>query len=149
MRKYLCMAAFAVAVFSCQQEELVEAQQEGQSVEPVRLVQVVNGSQLMEVGVLATRSVEAGDYLLQFDSEATYQSFLDRLKGMSHKERMELVERYGLVSLQEMAAMADRELEQIGAEAANEAEFKAAYERYKAKYEGVLVDNKYDETDLC
>lgn len=46
---------------------------------------------------------------------------------MSHQERIELTDSLGIKSLQEIAKIADVELDSIGAEASSESDFRRMY----------------------
>lgn len=67
---------------------------------------------------------------------------------MTHEERLSYVKSYGLISLQQLAEIADDELEIIGSEANSETEFRELYDSYTKKYEGFLINNQYDTSDL-
>lgn len=147
MKKFIYVFIASLAVVSCQNEDLVT---ENSSVEKakVQLVQVTDKGEILPVGN-RTRAVNAdGSYVLQFDSKATYEATIKQLEYMSAKEKLAFAESYGLQSLQQLAVMADEELEQIGTEASSEADFKEKYEAYKAKYANVLITNPYDASDL-
>lgn len=145
MKKLLFMAAISLVAYSCQQEDLV-------TIEPsanTNLIRLVN----IDEGVISateanTRSLNADKLALQFNSETTYQSFLNQLKEMTHEERLSYVKSYGLISLQQLAEIADDELEIIGSEANSETEFRELYDLYTKKYEGFLINNQYDTSNL-
>lgn len=96
MKKLLFMAAISLVAYSCQQEDLV-------TIEPsanTNLIRLVN----IDEGVISatganTRSLNADKLALQFNSETTYQSFLNQLKEMTHEERLSYMKSYGLISL--------------------------------------------------
>lgn len=148
MKKKLLTVAIGLAIISCQQEELLPGSEANSNSNRIELVQIIDGTGFAQVDNSSTRSVNEKNLALKFDSEATYQSFLKDLKEKSHKERMEYVKSYGLTSLQELAVTADNELEEFGSTATSEADFRTKYEKYKEKYEGILVSNKYDSEDL-
>lgn len=148
MRKVLLSMATALAIMSCQQEELSVNSDETPNYKSIQLVQIIDGTHIESVNKPATESVDQGEQALRFDSESTYQSFLDRIKNMPSKERIALVQSYGLTSLQEIATIADKELDSIGTTASSETDFRTRYNNYKEKYEEVLISNKYTSEDL-
>ena len=132
---------------SCQNEDLV-TKGAGAVNAKIQLVQVTDNGQFIPVSDGA-RSVDAeASYALQFDSKMTYDAAIKQLETMSDEEKLAFAERYGLQSLQQLAVVADEELEQIGAEATSEADFRKKYEAYKEKYAGILITNPYDSSDL-
>ena len=101
---------------SCQNEDLV-TKGAGAVNAKIQLVQVTDNGQFIPVSDGA-RSVDAeASYALQFDSKMTYDAAIKQLETMSDEEKLAFAERYGLQSLQQLAVVADEELEQIGAEA--------------------------------
>lgn len=148
MKKILLTVAMSLTIISCQQEELISNSNENPNSNKIELVQIINGVDFEQINNLSTRNVGENNLALKFYSEATYQSFLGNIKEKSHKERMEYVKSYGLTSLQELAVIADNELEELGNTAISEADFRTKYEKYKKKYKGILVPNKYDSEDL-
>jgi len=146
MKNFIYVFAASLAMVSCQNEDLVT---ENASVEnaKVQLVQVTDNGQILPVSNLA-RTTHDASYVLQFDSKATYDATIKQLETMSAKEKLSFAESYGLHSLQQLAIVADEELERIGAEASSEADFREKYEVYKAKYANILISNPYDSSDL-
>lgn len=147
MKRFIYVFAASLTMVSCQNEELMP---EKASVEnaKVQLVQMVDNGQFVPVSKEA-RSIDAeASYVLQFDSKTTYDATIQQLEAMSTEEKLAFSESYGLQSLQQLAIMADEELEQIGAEATSEADFRKKYEAYKEKYAGILITNPYDSSDL-
>lgn len=114
----------------------------------VRLVGIIDGTPVAEVSADTRSNTENKELALQFPSETGYQAFLEKLKAMSHQERIELTNNLGLTSLQEIANIADIELETIGKEATSESDFRNKYEQYVEKYNGILISNPYDASDL-
>lgn len=146
-KNFFIMATMSLAIISCQQEELAINSIEEPELNQIQLVEIVNGTEIIPANDVTTRNVSSQNLALQFNSEATYQSFLKELKAMTHKDRINTIKAYGLTSLQELANIADKELEEIWNANDNETDFKKAYEKYKQKYNGVLVSNTYDPTD--
>lgn len=147
MKNFIYVFIASLAMISCQNEDLVT---ENVSVEnaKVQLVQVTDNGQMLPVGNLARTVNSDASYVLQFDSKSTYDVIIKQLGKMSSKEKLAFAESYGLHSLQQLAIVADEELEQIGAEASSEADFREKYEAYKAKYTNILISNPYDSSDL-
>jgi len=147
MKNFIYVFAASLAMVSCQNEDLVT---ENASVEnaKVQLVQVTDNGQIIPTNNVARAIGNGESYALQFDSKATYDATIKQLETMSAKEKLSFAESYGLHSLQQLAIVADEELEQIGAEASSEADFRKKYEAYKAKYTNILISNPYDSSDL-
>lgn len=139
----------SLAFVACQNEEITTQNLSTNIADPkIQLVELVGGNQVVSI-LKETRTVDLNaDYALKFDSKVTYDATLEQLKKMSNEERLAFSKNYGLQSLQELAQVADEELETIGTEAVNEADFRTKYAIYKAKYDGLLVSNMYDSEDL-
>lgn len=148
MRKLLLSMATVLAIISCQQEELPANSTEASNDKSIQLVQIIDSTYIEPVNKLATKSAIEGELALRFDSELTYLAFLDKIKDMPSKERIPFVKSYGLTSLQEIAVIADNELDSIGNTASDEADFRTKYHNYCKKYEGLLTSNKYTAEDL-
>lgn len=147
MRKILSIMAICLAVISCQQEELPMIPEKSVKSNEIQLVEIVNDTYVL-ADAPTTRTSNNKGLALRFDTENTYQSFLEQIKQMSSEERVDFIKSYGLTSLQEIAIIADEELELIGETATSEADFRSKYDDYKEKYEGILIPNKYDSKDL-
>lgn len=147
MKKIVYVFAASLAMIACQNEDLVT---ENSSVEnaKIELVQVTDNGQIVPVGNLARTANPDASYALKFDSQETYDATIKQLESLSDKDKLAFAESYGLQSLQQMAVEADAELEQIGAEATSEADFREKYEAYRAKYADALISNPYDDSDL-
>ena len=78
-----------------------------------------------------TRSSVEGELALQFISESDYQSTITEISHMTAKERLEYVDNF--ISLQKLANEADMELDEIGAVATSEADFRKKYAQYDRK----------------
>lgn len=122
--KFLATMAASLLVLSCQQEELSVPTAENSENYEVRLVGIIDGTPVAEVSADTRSNTENKELALQFPSETGYQAFLEKLKAMSHQERIELTNNLGLTSLQEIANIADIELETIGKEATSESDFR-------------------------
>ncbi len=146
--KVLAMAMANLLVLSCQQEEFNVPVTDSFIDYGVRLVEITDGTHIVETSANTRSNVEGRELALQFPSESVYQAFLEQLKTMSHQERIELTDSLGIKSLQEIAKIADVELDSIGAEASSESDFRSKYNVYVEKYDGVLMANPYDALDL-
>lgn len=147
MKNLMYLFVASLAMVSCQNEDLMT---ENTCMEKTKmqLVQVTDNGQILPVNALSRIANTNASYVLQFDSRSTYATTVKQLETMSAKEKLAFAENYGLQSLQQLAVIADEELEQIGAEASSEVDFREKYEAYKAKYAGVLMTNPYDSNDL-
>lgn len=145
MRKILLLTAILLANISCQEEVIVP--QEGRT-KTMQLVEINKQGEIIPVSETNTRNFtkKEGELALQFATEVDYQSAVSRISTMSKKERLEMTANF--TSLQKLADKADKELEEIGANATSEANFREAYAKYIEKYNGKLITNKYDAEDL-
>lgn len=148
MRKVIYTMLTLLAFVACQNEDIAIQNSTKVIDSKIQLVELIDGNQIVPV-IKGARTVEQNaDYALRFDSKATYNATLEQLEKMSNEERLAFAKNYGLQSLQELAQVADEELETIGTEAVNEVDFRTKYAIYKAKYDGLLVSNMYDSEDL-
>lgn len=146
MKTLFSMAIISLMVFSCQQEELNMPAINQTNNEGIQLVEIVNGSQIVEVQAKTRTSTKESELALQFPSKAIYRAFLEKLKYKTHEERISYIQSLGLTSLQDIAEIADEELDAIW-ESTSDADFMNIYQDYKKKYEGILIANPYDSTD--
>lgn len=147
MKKVIYTILASLAFVACQNEDIT-TQNSGIDIDnsKIQLVQVIDGTQVLP---MKARTADLNvNYALKFDSKAAYDSTLEQLEKMSNEERLAFAKKYGLQSLQELAQIADEELEKIGAEASSEVDFRTKYDEYKKKYEGILISNMYDSEDL-
>ena len=70
------------------------------------------------------------------------------MEKLSRKERLDLTNSLGFSSLQQICDIADEELEVIDSISVDVDDFMERYNAYVAKYEGILVRNPYDDTDM-
>lgn len=146
MKRLFSIAIISLMVFSCQQEELNMPAINQTNNEGIQLVEIVNGSQIIEVQAKTRTSTKESELALQFPSKAIYRAFLEKLKYKTHEERISYIQSLGLTSLQDIAEIADEELDAIW-ESTSDADFMNIYQDYKKKYEGILIANPYDSTD--
>lgn len=99
-------------------------------------------------GASARRTSGKGQLALCFQDEATLEKFKTELSNMSSDEREHTISKYGVANLHTLAAEADKELEEIGTNATSEEDFRARYAEYKQKYDGFLLADPKDSTDL-
>ena len=144
--KLFLYAALGLAVTSCQQENLEELTGSSNSLSPIQVVEIVNDTYAHVGTSPATKSGEKPELALRFDTEATYKGFLNRLSSLNTEERIKLVKSYGFTSLQEIAVIADKELETFF-DTADSNDFIDKYNAYKKKYEGILISNEYNPND--
>lgn len=145
--KVLIMAMAAISMASC--SDSIESQDTPIAETDMPNISTVIISNEKIVSELSTRSTdEKGEKALRFKDYASYISFKSSLENESNSECENIVRKYGVTSLHELAHVADEELEKIGNEAISEQEFHKLYEKYKSKYAGYLITNPYDPTDL-
>lgn len=141
----LLFGAFLL-VLSCSDEENVAGGNPDVANCEVKVVQVSNDGCVKAI----TRSdnVPVENLALQFKSETEFQRFLSIMKKKSHDERIHTIASIGMTSLEELLVMADKELDAIGEQAKDEADFRLKYNRYKDRYKKVFVFNENKDDDL-
>lgn len=148
MKSFLFLTAIALAVISCQDEESNLQVNTTSSLPKVQVVQITNQGEIIPIGDGKTRSSIEGETALQFASEADYQSALTEIGKLETKTKFAYIDSNNFVSLQDIAAKADEDLDEIGNTATNEADFRKKYAQYVEKYSEKLITNKYDSEDL-
>ncbi len=144
MKKLILAMCTASLLFSCADDDSLSttrvplADKSG-----IEIVAVSNGSI-----VQGTRTLENGELALKFDSEASFQKFKNELLNESSFARAEAISKYGIKNLYDLADDADEELEKIGNEATSLSDFNAKYSVYQKKYEGLLVTDASDNSDV-
>lgn len=131
----------SLACASCADDENVQSY-----TQEVKLPHVVAISSSSSITRCSNKN--QNEKILAFDSEADFNQFSSYLKGKNSKQREEILSKLGFECLQEINEKADKELEEIGANAKSEEDFKAKYATYKEKYNGILVSNTFDTSDL-
>lgn len=146
MKKILFLTAILLANISCQEEEINTQVDSTLQPKNRQVVQITEQGEIIPMGDANTRSSVKGELALQFISESDYQSAIAEIGHMNAKERLAYTNNF--ISLQELAAKADEELDEIGSAATSEADFRKKYAQYVEKYNGKLITNKYDPEDL-
>ncbi|WP_448789038.1 DUF4848 domain-containing protein [Bacteroides graminisolvens] len=122
-------------------ENLAELKQENS----VNVVQIIDGNILP----LSTRSLDNSVNLaLSFTNESDFIKFKNELSSKSNWEKKTIVSKIGITTLHKVSDSADEELEALGKQAHSEDEFRNLYNQYKEKYNGILLSNLIDSTDL-
>lgn len=141
--KKVFLFIYAILFIACSEEE--ETAKDNTTIKEstgISTVTISNGK------ISSTKSYSPGETALSFDTESDYQSFKQKLASESDEIKMNLVNNYGVDNLHNLADTADQELEEIGAKATSEDEFRRVYENYKKKYSNFLISNNIDTTDL-
>ncbi|WOZ84325.1 DUF4848 domain-containing protein [Segatella copri] len=144
MKKLILAMCTASLLFSCTDDDSLStnsapvADNNG-----IEVVEVSNGNV-----VQGTRTLGDGELALKFDSEASFQKFKNELLNESSFARTETISKYGIKNLYDLADDADAELEKIGNEATSLSDFNAKYSEYKKKYEGLLITDASDNSDV-
>lgn len=147
MKKILFLATILLANISCQEEEInTQIEPSVPQSKNLQIVQITNQGKIIPINGTTTRSSVEGELALRFISESDYQSTITEISHMTAKERLEYVDNF--ISLQKLANEADMELDEIGAVATSEADFRKRYAQYVEKYSEKLITNKYDVEDL-
>lgn len=128
----------------CSNDEFIDSVSEEFDENGIAVVTLSDG----KINASQTRAGIGEEKVLKFRDYTALNKFEDRLSNLGDDERLKLVNNYGIKSLHNVAIDADSELEIIGENAYNEADFASKYEQYKAKYNGVLISNTIDSTDL-
>lgn len=152
MRKIINFFALlcVFTIVSCQQDEtetLLPNVSENIS-SSFELVQITSEGEIIPLEQAMTRAEISGEIALSFESEAAYNKALADMEKLSRKERLELTNSLGFLSLQQICDIADEELEMIDSISVDVEDFLERYNAYVEKYEGQLVRNPYDDTDM-
>ena len=145
MMKKLLIFTSTIFMMACSNDEQIESANTAQSVEEVKVVSIEDG---VITNVKTRGSANAKNNALSFSSIQAFDNFKKKLAGMTSEDRITYIKKLGVESLKELEKIADDELEEIGNSAHSEDEFRNDYEQYKKKYEGILIPNDKDDTDL-
>lgn len=141
MKRIMFLVCTLAFLASCTDEsaELADSKEQRNAVEVV----VVSNDE-----VLPMAKTSVGNLAIHFADEASFDAFKEKLAPLSSDERADLVSRYGILTLHDLAAKADEELETIGDKASSQAAFEAMYKDYQKKYEGLLAPDATDASDV-
>ena len=144
MKKLILAMCTASFLFSCTDDDSLSTTSDSTTDKnDIEVVEVSNGNV-----VQGTRTLGDGELALKFDSEASFQKFKNELLNESSFARTETISKYGIQNLYDLADDADAELEKIGNEATSLSDFNAKYSEYKKKYEGLLITDASDNSDV-
>lgn len=138
------IAFIAMSLVACDNDE----QNSLDSPKPESTVSAVMVKDGKIVSTQTRASENMGTVALKFKDEASLVSFKEYLSNETDAEKQKTIMSYGVRTLHDLAEQADDELEKIGVEASSEEQFRSLYNVYKAKYNGLLISNKHDSTDL-
>lgn len=141
--KKIILGLCTILMVACSEEEIPQTPAVN-SLDGVSTVVIGEGT---NEGLARNASCK-GQLALRFQDEAALEKFKLKLSEMSSEERRQAVDKYGITTLHDLAEQADKELDAIGSRAASDGEFRALYAEYKQKYEGYLLTNPTDSTDL-
>lgn len=147
---YLFALMCTFTIVSCQQDEietLITNTSENVK-SSFELVQITPEGEIIPIDDAMTRSEIRDDVALSFESEAAYNKALADMEKLNRDERLELTNSLGFTSLQQICDIADQELEYIDSVSVSVEDFLERYNAYVKKYEGQLVRNPYDSTDM-
>lgn len=99
-------------------------------------------------GNAISRAALNGGAALCFKDSLILNNFKDSLRKMTDFEKENVINKYGVKNLYDIAEKAENELEEIGEKAKSEDEFKKLYAEYVKKYKGKLIQNDMDNEDL-
>lgn len=135
---------FVIMLAACENDEQLPFKT-ANSLPAVSTVMVSHGK---IVNFQTRASNTMGQVALRFKDSESLRSYRQSLENKTEGEKIKSVEALGVNTLHEIALQADDELERIGNTAISEKQFRDLYEKYKAKYNGLLVSNPLDEYDL-
>lgn len=142
MRKTIFFIASTLLLIACGADEISnEGNQSAETNKSVSTVWVKDGN------ICCTRAND-GVPTLCFKDEESLRKFEQQLSDLPDEEKKELINSYGISTLYDIADDADDELETLCNQASSEEEFKSLYKNYEKKYEGILIRNDIDTTDL-
>ncbi len=147
---YLFALMCAFTIVSCQQDEIetIMSNSSEKVSSPFELVQITPEGEIIPIDDAMTRSEIRGEVALSFESEAAYNKALADMEKLNRDDRLELTNSLGFISLQQICDIADEELEYIDSISIDVEDFLERYNAYVKKYEGQLVRNPYDSTDM-
>ena len=143
MKKLILAICTASLLFSCTDDDGLSTNSASPDKNGIEVVEVSNGNV-----VQGTRTLGNGELALKFGSEASFQKFKNELLNESSFARTETISKYGIRNLYDLADDADVELEAIGNKATSLSDFNTRYSEYKKKYEGLLVTDASDNSDV-
>lgn len=146
MRKGFFIALMTIVMVSCSNDELgFEKSRESNISEMpnVSVVAVYNGK-IVE----RTRAGHDAEMALCFEDTLSLNAFIEKLSDMSDSEKINTVRKLGVSTMHDLQRYADDELEKLGNEALSEIDFYTKYEKYRQKYNGILLQNSFDKSDL-
>lgn len=139
--KKLYLLLFSICILASCSQEIEQTPSGKKSI--TDLVSVVN----IPSSTNTTRG-SVGNTCLSFNDVSDYNAFVALLKEKTTGNRQTILQSLGFKNLLMIANEADKELEEIGAKAQSEDEFRMLYSNYVAKYKGILVRNSQDKNDL-
>lgn len=147
---YLFALMCTFTIVSCQQDEIeTPITNTSENVKSsFELVQITPEGDIIPLDEALTRSEIRGEVALSFESEAAYNKALADMEKLNRDDRLELTNSLGFISLQQICDIADEELEYIDSISVGVEDFLERYNAYVKKYEGQLVRNPYDSTDM-
>ena len=144
MKKSNVITAFACvlcSLVSCSSDDTENFSNDSGNSESIKVAYIdANGN--------ITNSGDTNNQVLCFSSEAKYNDFVQKVKQLPNEEKMDVFNNLGFTNLKKIEAIADKELDSIGENCSNEAEFRSKYTRYVNKYAASLEINKFDSSDL-
>lgn len=133
---------------ACQDDQIIDQKVDLGHSNTIQLVEITDNNEV--IPVTSTRNyVGSGSNLaLKFASEADYLAALREIEKRDISGKLRFADSLGLTSIQKLLQLADDELENIGANALNESDFRNKYNAYKEKYSKYFVFNQVDKSDL-
>ena len=144
MKKRNVITAFACvlcSLVSCSSDDTENFLNDSAKSEVIKVAYIDANGNIINSG-------DINNQVLCFASEAEYNDFVQKVKQLPNEEKMNVFNNLGFTNLKKIEAIADKELDSIGENCSNEAEFRSKYTRYVNKYAASLEINKFDSSDL-
>lgn len=152
MRNLLKVSALALlacgVLIACQDDETIGEKVNFANSNSVQLVEITENNEIIPVTSTRSDAGSASNLALRFASEEDYQKTLRNIESRDISYRLRFSDSLGLTSMQKLLQLADEELENIGANALSENDFRDKYNVYKEKYAKYFVFNQVDKSDL-
>lgn len=144
MKKLFMLPLGCLLMASCNNDDIT-MEEVDKNVPKVSVVQIIDGN---IVPLSRNANGDSTNTALAFADEAAFEEFKANLETKSTDEKLELLDEYGIDTVHHLADIADDELEQIANEAVSEEDFRKKYKSFVEKFNGKLIPNYLDDTDL-
>ena len=143
----LTLLSATMSVTSCSNDNDNISEPKAEVTSKIRGVWVKDGHVINSLSRTVFDEANAS-FALSFDDEGTLYSFQQEISQLDGDSIIELTRKFGVTSLADLEEKADLELDYIDSISTSESEFTALYTDYLKKYEGALLRNTIDTSDL-